>query len=421
MDVSKKKWSFLLLSFGLFALISCATGIRKLGNQNLAYLYLYGEGQDQPNIKVYHHQKDSTTLYISLPANALLLPDQDYNLPVEISAKVFLFADFFTKTASDSAQTKVIFQKIPEDTEFKFQIRIPTRAGFNAVATLEISSNQNSKIIRSIKAVERSSPQTEDYYLLTKSSQEMLYAPYLQVNKPYKFSVLYANLVDSFLLNKVTNAPKLPLPPHLKDNNQDLFLKTDSTIAFKANEPISVSELGVYLLRNNLDTINGFFLFAFGRAYPNFEDEADLLPPIRYITTEQEFADLKNKPNVRDAILDFWTNKGGDLTRAKVLMNEYYGRVQYANRFFTSIRQGWQTDRGLIYSVLGKPSSIYKDYDKELWIYKTPQGERDFLFTKVPLPWCNNHYELNRNPAYEELWYTAVDAWRKGVILNNIR
>lgn len=421
MDVLKAKWAFLLISFGLVGLLSCATGIRKLGNQNLAFLYRYGEGQDQPNIKVFHHHEDSTTLFVSLPANALLLPEQEFNLPIELSAKVYLFADFFSKTISDSAQTKVIFQKIADDGELKFQIGIPTKAGSNVVATLDIGSNQNPKVIRSLKPIERRTTQSEDYHLIKKSAQEMLYGPYLQLNKPYSIDVLYANLVDTFFLNKVINAPKLPLPPHLPDNNEDLFLKTDTTIVFSTKQGVSLAETGVYLLRNNLDTLNGFFLFAFGRAYPNFEDEADLLPPIRYITTEREYADLLNKPNVRNAILDFWTAKGGDITRAKDLMNEYYSRVQYANRFFTSIRQGWQTDRGLIYSVLGRPSTIFKDYDKELWIYKTPQGERDFLFTKVPLPWCNNHYELNRNPAYEELWYTAVDAWRKGVILNNIR
>jgi len=63
-------------------------------------------------------------------------------------------------------------------------------------------------------------------------------------------------------------------------------------------------------------------------------------------------------------------------TERNELMEEYYRRVDYANRYFTSgFREGWDNDRGMVYIILGAPDDIerhpYESNEKpyEIWYF----------------------------------------------------
>jgi len=64
-------------------------------------------------------------------------------------------------------------------------------------------------------------------------------------------------------------------------------------------------------------------------------------------------------------------------------MNEYYQRIKYANEQFKSYTEGWLTDMGMVYVVLGPPiqvekqSSMGNNVEYRIWQYS---GNRTFLF-----------------------------------------
>ena len=67
------------------------------------------------------------------------------------------------------------------------------------------------------------------------------------------------------------------------------------------------------------------------------------------------------------------------------LMNEYYSRIDYTLKHFSSLsgKRGFDTDRGKIFILYGKPSELERTSNQfgkvvETWIYKNP--ERKFLF-----------------------------------------
>ena len=74
---------------------------------------------------------------------------------------------------------------------------------------------------------------------------------------------------------------------------------------------------------------------------------------------------------------EFWKSKDPTPeTERNELMEEYYRRIDYANRYFTSgFREGWDTDRGMVYVVLNAPDDIERHpYDSdakpyEIWYY----------------------------------------------------
>ena len=71
-------------------------------------------------------------------------------------------------------------------------------------------------------------------------------------------------------------------------------------------------------------------------------------------------------------------------TEENELMDEYYRRVDFSNANFGTMQQGWQSDRGMVYIILGAPNDIErhpfesdgKPY--EIWTYY--RINRDFIF-----------------------------------------
>ena len=64
------------------------------------------------------------------------------------------------------------------------------------------------------------------------------------------------------------------------------------------------------------------------------------------------------KPKV--ALDDFWIKCGGNIDKARELIRIYYTRVFYSNYYFTSYKEGWRSERGMIYIIYGPPDKVYK-------------------------------------------------------------
>ena len=142
-----------------------------------------------------------------------------------------------------------------------------------------------------------------------------------------------------------------------------------------------------------------------------------MVPPLRFITSKQEFEEISTSANSKAAIEKFWLNCTGSQDRAKEIIRKYYNRVKDANLFFTSYLEGWKTDRGMIYLVFGAPNVIYRTERSETWIYGEESNALNslrFSFLKVNNPFSDNDFTLERSTLYQQKWTDAVDIWRQG-------
>jgi len=145
-----------------------------------------------------------------------------------------------------------------------------------------------------------------------------------------------------------------------------------------------------------------------------------MIDPLIYITTTTKFFQMKNAKNPKLAIDDFWiTNTNFDKYLSKELIRIYYTRVMWANIFFTSYKEGWKTDRGMIYIVFGPPSTIYKDDDKEIWSYVLTSKfqQINFEFYKKETPFTDNNFVLKRDNQYLKIWQEIIKYWNNGDII----
>ena len=109
---------------------------------------------------------------------------------------------------------------------------------------------------------------------------------------------------------------------------------------------------------------------------------------MRYITTDSEYDDLRSgsRESRIKKFEDFWAKRNTVPGSAyNEMMAVYFGRVDYAFTNFRTLKEenGALTDRGKVYILYGKPSSIERSLapggpPKETWIYASLN--RQFIF-----------------------------------------
>ncbi len=108
---------------------------------------------------------------------------------------------------------------------------------------------------------------------------------------------------------------------------------------------------------------------------------------LRYIATNDEWSRLKKaKPEEKLRLFkEFWARRDPTPgTPVNEAMDEHYRRVQYANENFSGFQEGWKTDMGMVYIILGPPDDIERhpfDVDSkpyEIWYYYSIN--RQFIF-----------------------------------------
>jgi len=87
----------------------------------------------------------------------------------------------------------------------------------------------------------------------------------------------------------------------------------------------------------------------------------EFLSKVRYIITKDEAKYFKNLPDEQRGhfITQFWEIRDPDpSTEENEFEFEYLQRIDDANRLFTAGRDGWLTDRGMTYILLGPPRHV---------------------------------------------------------------
>ena len=213
-------------------------------------------------------------------------------------------------------------------------------------------------------------------------------------------------------LPPMTNAAAMSAGPRL--------LPVLDSAEARPGQPLRFAEPGLYALR--VGGVGGIVprtlaVLVAPNAYPDLSTAAELIEPLRYLTTTQERQRLTDAPDPKRAVDKFWLDIAqGNQRLGKELIKSYYGRVTAANRLFAAHKAGWLTDRGLLYVVLGPPPGVRRLADgEERWYYPDggpSGGPITYTFRPRPSTFAPDYYELVRRPEYELLWYAAVEKWR---------
>jgi GWxTD domain-containing protein len=185
----------------------------------------------------------------------------------------------------------------------------------------------------------------------------------------------------------------------------------DSSFTYPTNEPIGFQKRGLYLVQQDTNSTEGF-AFRVEDDYPRLSKVESLADPLIYICTKQEFERVKQAKGDKKAFDRVILNITGNTERARTFMRSYFRRVELANQFFTSYKEGWKTDRGMIYIIFGLPDQIYRFTDREVWTYKSSTFKISFDFVKSSTVFDPENFVLVREKKFQETWYEVIDLWR---------
>ena len=121
---------------------------------------------------------------------------------------------------------------------------------------------------------------------------------------------------------------------------------------------------------------------------PTITDVEKAIEQLRYAATPDEMEHIEEADSAQqrlDRFLEFWRKRDPDpQTPRNELMEEYYDRVVYSNKHFSSYIEGWKSDMGMVFIRFGAPENVDRhpfDTDSkpyEIWYYY--QLNRKFIF-----------------------------------------
>jgi len=159
--------------------------------------------------------------------------------------------------------------------------------------------------------------------------------------------------------------------------------------------------------------------------YPALKTARELAGPLAYLMDEHEYEELtsiSDSDSLKEAVDRFWLKKIGDVNKAQNVLKLYYQRAEEANKQFSNFKEGWKTDRGMMYILFGPPWYVDRRLDQTLWSYAYNQSdpERNFMFLQPKLEsefYPFQHYVLQRNQQYYSVEYQQRSLWLSGLIL----
>ncbi|WP_027302857.1 GWxTD domain-containing protein [Rudanella lutea] len=196
-------------------------------------------------------------------------------------------------------------------------------------------------------------------------------------------------------------------------------LAVDSTLTVMTNQPFQLPREGLYFFLEDTTDTYGLGLMVTDNRFPKLTRPEKLAKPVMYVSTSSEMNELGGASDAKKALDKYWLGlMSGNEEVARRTIRAYYNRVEEANRLFTTYKEGWKTDKGMIYIVLGPPDRVQRSRDREVWVYnrRANVSEINFTFNRKPNQFVDDHYELVRFAEYQPVWYPIVEAWRTGAI-----
>lgn len=413
-----KKLFFLFLAVAFFS--SCAT--HKYAQINHAKFYQNDYPGNVFKSIVYNANDSISELFVRVDLKALAILSG-------LSKEEALHQYMFDYNLVDGAKEKEVLQTgrvnlmdSPDSSKnYKFfKIKLRTQASGNYVLFSSIEDKTATKVFTSRTDIIKGVPNSEQNFMLLNEDGSIHWDKFVRGNEKLQIQVNNSAIKEMYIS---WFAPKFSpaIVPFAPVKTKELkSLEGGEPFKIEINNgktaPLAFKDLGIYLFHVNKADKQGFSVFKFFQEFPYVETDAQRLFTLRYLNPQWEFDDLMAM-DPEKAVNEFWYFKSRKPERSEDMMRNYYGRAQRANELFTSYKEGWKTDRGMIFMVYGPPDKVFKFKDREIWEYgyDTYYSGLRFEFSKVENIFTKNDFRLYRQAHFEPSWMGIVNNWRTDI------
>lgn len=410
------------------ALQGCMSSAPASKRDNFSYLYGKGGSQMPLQARVHHIAPDVSRVYYKLSTKDLLYKSDGTGGPFHAVVKISYasYDAFGSKLLLDSASTIIDDESLDPSEDKELIGSMDLRRKEQRSFVLKIMARDLNRDLEStvFLRVEKDDTGSKQYFMPVDTAHGLpLFTDHFkggvvkvrcEICAGQTLQAMHFAVPPTLPSPVFTALSTLPNPTEPESSSQ-VTVNADGIFTLDLTKP------GIYRIQKDSAAAASFSLFSVEDAYPLVVAPMDLLKPLRYITSNQEYERISKAPNVREAVERFWIDAAGDRERGREAIRIFYGRVENANRHFTAEAEGWRTDRGLVNIIFGTPTSIYKTDLNETWIY----GEENnlmsltFTFTKGKSAFSDNDLVLQRDPLLKGAWYRNVESWRNGRVYQN--
>jgi len=237
------------------------------------------------------------------------------------------------------------------------------------------------------------------------------FSSFIGINQKIRVLSLKGDVDTAFVFHYQTDFPPAD-PPMVTAGRVSKGLKIDSTFTVPVNAPLTMPKEGLYFLQRDTATLSGLSFLVMKPSFPRVNRVSQMIDPLIYISKSDEIAQLRASEDQKKALDKYFLDLTKSREKAKLLVRSYYKRFEESNHFFTHYKEGWKTDKGMIYMIFGPPINVQVTQNSEVWTYLR-EVKIIFNFRKVKNIFTQDHFKLIRDPKFDQIWFSEVERWRK--------
>ncbi len=395
----------------LFTISACKT-YEKSGGLSMMSRFNNTAFDLPTDFTLYHYSKDTSIIYVHVAFS-------DYNKSKRLQNQITLYSQIRTDLSTSDKflwnpiQTTQFILNTTRDTT----LVIPGSIRMNEKGWLQVKlfTADSSIYVKKVMSFDKEHLWNDAFYLITDTLNQIIHPSYLRLGKTYL--IHHYSAFDTLIAEYFPFYPTPAAPIFFSNANSGLPLHSDSSIKFLSSSGISFLNGGFYEIHRSIDSI-GLHVLVHDSNFPNLETAQDLIEPLRYISRNEEYDKLMHAHDIKSQLDSFWVTRCEDINIARRAIKAYYNRVEFANRHFTTYRDGWKTDPGIVYIMFGPPQRCYTFKAGEIWIYSNLSAQTEFVFIHRSSPYYSGWLELKRESDYYNLWNIQSFKWRTGKIIS---
>ena len=387
-------------------------------NKNFAYLYSPVSSSLHSQFFVFSPSDTQSEIFIRIPRRELVFTTKNN----ETKPKAFISVNYKVKHTSTNnfvVDSGTLIMEIPDTNKLfvEFPIWVKTITYKRFFVNLQIKDISSGNDEDNFLTLDKTSANSSQNFMAFNRNERLLYGLQTTTGKQIYVQYRYPQ-VKHYYVKWYSQKFDIAKPPFAMVNNVLPIFKEDTVFVVNSTEPMVFTKPGMYFIQTDTLQKEGLPIYCFRKNFPTVKTPVEMLEPLRYLTNKKEFQQYMTYQNKKLAIDEFWLKSGGNIARGKELIKAYYNRVLLANIYFSSFKEGWKTDRGMIYIIFGKPQYVFKSPDVEKWVYGDLQSPNSlsFVFERVINPFSKKCFVMKRLDYYKNIWYQAVSTWRDGRI-----
>ena len=426
---------FITISVILFSLVftSCVTTQQTVDSKDLSYLYNPTKNPINPRYNVLNQSDELSVLSIKFFANDLYFSEANpQGVPTaQLLITVRLFKNAQEIMLTDTAFFNISVVKEKGRLEYVYDVPLKVETGNDYTAVVKILDRLRLHVVQAFVPFNTLSYYNRyNFKVQSHFDKNELFNHVLKVDEYINLLFTRGN-ADSLFISYYKPSDGVPDPPSMILPQKTIDYEPERVIALPYSDtlPMMFPREGIYHCSVGRDIKEGYTFLNLGTAYPAMNSPEVMIEPLAYLASPDEVDTLRNALKPKVALDEFWIKCGGNIDKARELIRIYYTRVLYSNYYFTSYKQGWKTERGMIYIIYGPPDKVYKTIEGENWGYKesivkSTWGGRykvkdDYLFfnfKKRENSFSDNDFYLSRGETLVTHWDKAIANWRKGIV-----